>query len=154
MVKFEGGDKMTTATVAVLVGGFLSALMTLFHLRFPQLFQWKANLHRLREIDKRVLHTIHTALYLLFVLFAVLAFLYTSELARSAGLANGLCIGYSLFWLWRTIRQIVFFRFRIFGENPATQPSVAPGPMHIVLILVFALLAISWGIPPVLRFIA
>ena len=79
------------STISIYVGGVLTLLMAIFHIRFPKIFQWGKDYGRITEKNKRIFHTIHLALLLLFVVIGVLSLLYAHELSeRTAQLPSEL----------------------------------------------------------------
>jgi hypothetical protein len=125
--------------------------MAVFHTRFYKLFQWKEEFAKITPRNQRIFYTIHIALLLLFLVFALLSFIYTDELSKAEGLALGITSGYSLFWLWRAIWQIVYFR-------PSTSTTADPRIrkslfLHHLLTIIFLLLFIAYLIPVISKII-
>ena len=138
---------MTIAQICIIIGGILSLFMTVFHSRFYKLFYWRQEFKKISLPNQRILYTIHIALLLLFLVFAVLSFVYVDDLSQPKGLALGITGLYALFWLWRTIWQVAYFR-------PPKGSDVKKMPfIHYFLIAMFALLFIAYGIPVALRFL-
>lgn len=127
--------------VSICAGGILTLLIALFHTRFYRMFNWRDALRKVNARDSRVLYTIHLALLLLFFALGGLSLVYACELSRSAGLAFGLNVGLSLFWMWRTIWQLTYFKSAKGKKPPA---------ISIILTIIFFLLAIAYAIPPLL----
>ena len=139
---------MTIAQICIIIGGILSLFMAVLHSRFYKMFYWRREFKKISLPNQRILYTIHIALLLLFVVFALLSFVYSYELGQGKGLALGITGLYALFWLWRTIWQIAYFRTHK-GSDVKKMPFI-----HYFLIVIFALLFIAYGIPVVLRFVA
>ncbi|MEN6617556.1 MAG: hypothetical protein ABFD12_13450 [Syntrophorhabdus sp.] len=127
--------------ISIYTGGVLTLFMAIFHTRFYRMFNWKSAFGKLNARDSRVLYSIHLALSLLFFAIGGLSLIYACELSRSAGLAFGLNIALSAFWIWRLIWQLTYFK----SSKGRRQPAI-----NIILIVVFFLLAIAYMIPPVL----
>jgi len=104
------------------------------------MFNWQDTFGKINARDSRVLYTIHLALLLLFFVVGALSLIYAGELSRSAGLAFGLNVLLSAFWIWRMIWQFIYFKSAKGKKKPV---------ISIVLIVAFFLLAISYLIPPV-----
>jgi hypothetical protein len=138
---------MTIAQICIIIGGMLSLFMAAFHSRFYRMFYWRQEFRKLSLPNQRILYTIHIALLLLFLAFALLSFIYVGELSQSKGMALGIIGLYALFWLWRTIWQIAYFRPPK-GSDFKKKPFI-----HYFLIAIFALLFIVYGIPVALRFL-
>ena len=138
---------MTIAQICIIIGGLLSLFMAVFHSRFYRMFYWRREFRKISLPNQRILYTIHIALLLFFLVFAVLSFVYVDELSQPQGLALGITSLYALFWLWRTIWQIAYFR-------PPKGSSIKKMPIiHYFIIVIFALLFVAYGIPVVLRFV-
>jgi len=131
---------MDYSRISIIIGGILSVLMVLFHLRFPVLFGWKEDFEKIQPRNMRIFFTIHAALILFFLLFSVISFAFTSELAECRGAMLGIVLGYSLFWLWRTVWQIVYFRAAVGHRSVMTA-------VHFILIAVFGLLCAAYALP-------
>ncbi|MCP4724330.1 MAG: hypothetical protein GY863_04815 [bacterium] len=129
---------MSLNIICIYIGGTLSLLMAVFHLKFYKRFGWKDDLAKITYRNRRIFYTIHLALLLLFVVFAYLSFFYNGELSRSTGLGFGINAGISLFWFWRTLWQIFYFRPKKNSKMPA---------VHYILIVVFLLLFAAYFIP-------
>ena len=124
--------------VSIYAGGSLTLLMALFHTRFYRLFGWKNDFTKISPLNTRIIYTVHLALLLLFFILAALSIGYARELSQSTGLSFGLNILISLFWLWRFLWQLFYFKREKGKKIP---------PMAIALIVVFLLLAIAYLIP-------
>ena len=98
------------ALICIYTGGALSLLLGLFHTRFYKRFRWGKEFSKISQVNQRVFYTVHVALWLLFFLFAFLSFMYAREMSASTGLALGLNLGYGLFWLWRFVWQMWYFK--------------------------------------------
>lgn len=130
---------------SVIFGGVLTFLMFFFHTRLYNMYGWQQDLSNLNQANQRILYTIHIALLLLFLAFSLVSLIFYRELSQPGGLAAGLLIAFSAFWVWRTIWQILYFK------APAGTASVPV--MNYVLIAVFALLAVAYILPLVLLLI-
>lgn len=126
-----------TSLLSIYAGGILTLIMAIFHTLFVKLFKWKAEYNIISNINRKIFHTIHLALLLLFFLIGALTLIYARELSECKGIALGLNVIFVLFWIWRTVWQVYYFK----GKT-----------MHYVLIFLFALLCISYLIPIILTF--
>jgi hypothetical protein len=138
---------MSVAQICIIIGGLLSLFMAVFHSRFYKMFYWRREFRKIGLPNQRILYTIHIALLLFFLVFAILSFVYVDELSQPQGLAFGIAGLYALFWLWRTIWQVAYFRSPK-GSDIKKMPFI-----HYFLILIFALLFIVYGIPVALRIV-
>jgi hypothetical protein len=128
---------MSISEFSIIFGGLLSLVMVVFHMRFYILFGWKSEFEKVQRISHNIFYTIHIALLLFFVIFSIISFVYLKELASCTGLAFGVTLCYALFWLWRTLWQIFYFK--------------AKSTLHYILILVFSLLFISYALPVIMK---
>jgi hypothetical protein len=133
---------MNISELSILAGGILSLVMVIFHMRFYVLFGWKTEFEKVHQGNTRILYTIHIALILFFVIFSILSFVYYKDLAEVTGLAFGIVLLYALFWLWRTIWQIYYFK------HPK---GVKKSALNYFVLLIFSLLFISYIIPVLLN---
>lgn len=134
---------MNISLVSIYVGGILFFLMGIFHTQFFKLFKWKKDFERITGTNQRVFYTIHIALLLLFFGFSYISIYYAKELSESIGIAFGINVVLSLFWIWRTIWQIIYFK-------PDKKSKLLF--MHYVLITIFFLLFASYCIPVILNY--
>lgn len=123
--------------ISIYFGGFLTLLMAFFHTRFYKLFKWEHDYTSISEINKKIFYTIHLALYLLFFGFSIITILNAEELSKCNGIAFYLNLLLALFWFWRFVWQIIYFKGKI---------------MHFVLIVYFFLLFISYLIPILIKY--
>jgi hypothetical protein len=131
--------------ISIYIGGVLSLLMAFFHTRFYKMFNWKTDFENLSLPNSRILYTIHIALLLIFVVIGVISIIYANELSQSAGLSVGLNCLLSIFWLWRFIWQLVYFKV----EKGQKLPFIS-----VLLSVIFILLFASYFIPFLYRFLA
>jgi hypothetical protein len=129
------------ADISIYTGGVLTVCMALFHTRFFVLFKWAQAYEQISSVNRRIFYTIHLALLLLFFLIGFLTVVYARELGRCAGVALGFNGVLALFWLWRTVWQLLYFKGR--GKR-----------LHYLLILWFFVLCLSYGLPVMLRLIS
>lgn len=130
--------------ICIYVGGALTIFMALFHTGFYKKFNWNSEFRKLSLVNSRILYSIHIALLLLFFIIGILSITYAKELSQSAGISAGLNTLLFVFWLWRFIWQFVCFK-RAKGQKIP--------PLSLILSVIFALLAVSYLIPLVYRFL-
>lgn len=116
----------------IFTAGALTLILGIFHTTFYRFMKWENDLKKVSEFNRNVLYTIHIALTLLIFLLAVITLLYYKELSLNKGIAFTLNIGLFLFWLWRTIYQIVYYSGKA---------------IHYTLVIVFLFLTISYSLP-------
>jgi hypothetical protein len=130
------------ALASIYCGGVLSLLMAVYHTRFYKMFKWEDEFRRIRELNSDIIYTIHIALLLLFFGFSFLTLIFAHELASCTGIALGINLLLSSFWVWRMVWQVIYFR---------------PGGrlrfliIHYTLTVYFCLLAASYLLPVVLK---
>jgi len=129
---------MEIGLISIYIGAILTLFLAIFHTRFYKLFQWKGEFQKISVLNRRVLYTVHVALFLLFFLFAFISFTYARELSKSEGLAFGVNIAYSAFWLWRAIWQIYYF--------PSSKGR-RPSPIWYAMVISFFVLFVAYLIP-------
>jgi hypothetical protein len=120
------------SVTSIYIGGILTLLMAIFHIRFPKIFKWGKDYRQITEINKKIFHTIHLALLLILLIIGFLSLFYARELSESKGISFGFNLMISIFWFWRTIWQIFYFK----GKT-----------MHYILIAVFSILFVIYLIP-------
>lgn len=135
---------MTIAEAAIIAGGVLSLMMAWFHRGFYVLFGWRREFEKISPVNAKIFYTIHVALALLFLAFSLLSLVYFRELGRGEGLAGGVTICYSLFWLWRMAWQVTYFRPRRSGQGRTPI-------LHYTLVVIFAALFVLYLVPSVAR---
>ncbi len=136
---------MNIAKICIVSGGILSLFMAFFHSRFYKLFEWQKDFEKISFRNQKIFYTIHIALFLLFVVFAFISLAYTTELSQCNGLAGGIVLAYALFWLWRTVWQIIYFR------PPKSSKHGRLLFLHYFLIIIFAMLFIVYVVPFILK---
>ena len=130
--------------VSIYVGGALTLIKAIFHTRFYRMFNWKTDFDKVTVLNARIIYTVHLALLLLFFMLGIISIVNARELAQSIGLALGLNLLFSVFWLWRLIWQFAYFK----REKRQKIPLIG-----MILIFVFALLFITYLIPVIYRFL-
>ena len=128
---------MSISEFSVIFGGVLSLTLAIFHSRLYVMFEWKSEFEKIQVRNKRIFYTLNLAIILLFAIFAMLSFIYYKELGNCTGLALGVNLLYSLFWLWRTLWQIYYFK--------------AKTALRYIMILTFSLLFIAYALPVFLK---
>ena len=128
--------------ISIYIGGALTLLMALFHTRFYRMFNWKTEFENISKVNSKIIYTIHQALLFLFIIIGLISLIHAKELSRSYGLEAGFNLFLSLFWLWRLVWQLVYFK----REKGKKQPL-----MVVFLISAFAILFVSYLIPMIYR---
>ena len=135
----------TLSLISIYCGGLLSFFMGVFHTQFFKIFKWEKVFNNISAIDKNIFYTLHIALLLLFFGISAVSLTYAEELSSASGLAFGIILINSLFWLWRTFWQIFYFK---------PDKNSKRLYLHYTLILYFSLLFIAYALPVVLKIIS
>jgi len=115
-------------------GGIYSFGFVIFHLMFWRIFNWGEDLRSLSFLNRAIMQVLNVSLIFAFVIFGYISLLHTNELMESS-LGHSLLVLIALFWLFRAIGQIVFFKLKHWGS--------------VVFLLVFLSGAVLYGIPAV-----
>jgi hypothetical protein len=126
------------------MGGALTILLAIFHSRFYKVFHWAKDFEKVTLINRKIIYTIHLALLLIFFMIGTLSLICAKELSQSIGLALWFNLFYAVFWIWRLVWQILYFK------RPKGQKIP---PIGIFLMILFALLILSYLLPVVNRFV-
>ncbi len=125
--------------------GIVSVLIGLGHTAFHRIFGWQRAFTNISVLNAKVFTTIHVATTLFLLLIGALTLRYSELLSQSTEPASVLCVSLSLFWIWRLLWQVAYFRpSRIELGNYLLV-------LHYALILSFAFLSIAYGAPVVAR---
>ncbi len=136
---------MRTNELFILIGGSLSFINLMFHCFFYRFFNWKSELGKIQLSNHRIFMSIHIGLIILLATITFLSFLYFREMASCNGIAFALVICCSVFWFWRVMWQIIYFKI---PKNIEKTPI-----LHYSLILLYGLLFISYTIPIIIKLI-
>ncbi len=127
---------MTMMKYGLLCAGFFSIALGLFHI--PRIWttvftQWGAEMNGLSPLSHKLINTILVALFLLGVALGLMTFVIAWDNLHSDGPQVWFLFFCFLFWLWRTIWQILYFPIR----------KLKPGPwlssLHMALIVIFVI---------------
>ena len=129
--------------ISIYIGGTLTLLLAIFHVRFYRLFNWANDLEKITIINRRILYTVHLALLFLFFMIGTLSIIYAKELSQSVGLAFGFNLFYSVFWMWRLVWQFLYFK-----KSKGQKISL----IGIFLMILFVLLVVAYLVPVIYRF--
>lgn len=130
--------------VSIYSGGILTLLLAIFHTRFYRALNWKDDFEKITIINARIFYTVHFALLLLFFMLGIISIIYSKELSQSIGLAFGLNLLFSIFWIWRLVWQFAYLKLHDGQKTP---------PIGVVLKIVFAFLSVCYLIPVIYRFL-
>ena len=94
--------------ILVKAGGLYNIIMVVFYVLFWRIFDWDRELNKLSFLNRAIMQVLNISLIVVFIIFAYLSFGHTNELLTST-LGQSLLSLMALFWLARSIQQIVFF---------------------------------------------
>lgn len=92
----------------ITIGGFYHIALTVFHILFWKMFDWKKELKSLSRINRGVMQVMNLRLIYIFLFFSFISLFYTIELLTTT-LGSVIIFGICFFWLFRTIEQLIFF---------------------------------------------
>ncbi len=125
----------------ILAGGILSFAMAIFHFRLPLLFAWQSDKDKIGLAKSRINYTNNYALMVQFLATGMFSIVYNNELADPSGIAAGICIVISIFWLWRAIWELAYFRM------PKGPKPNAPVILHYSLAIISAIICVMYSFP-------
>ena len=113
-------------------GGIYSFGFVVFHLMFWRIFNWDEDLRSLSFLNRAIMQVVNLSLTFVFVIFGYISLFHSKELLESS-LGHSLLVLIALFWLFRAIEQVVFFKLKHWGS--------------VIFLLVFLSGAVLYGIP-------
>jgi len=95
-------------SILLSLAGYYCLAFAVFHMMFWKLFRWKADLQRLTPVNRSIMQVLNIRLIYVFLVVGIAVFLFgESMLASDVG--KFLLGAMSVFWLMRSIEQLVFF---------------------------------------------
>lgn len=92
-------------------GGIYNIVLVIFHLLFWHIFNWKEDLRSLSFLNRAIMQVLNLSLTFAFVIFSYISLVHTKELI-STSLGQSLLGLIALFWLARSVEQVVFFKLK------------------------------------------
>lgn len=92
-------------------GGIYNIVLVIFHLLFWRIFNWKEDLRSLSFLNRAIMQVLNLSLTFAFVIFSYISLVHTKELI-STSLGQSLLGLIALFWLARSVEQVVFFKLK------------------------------------------
>lgn len=92
-------------------GGIYNIVLVIFHLLFWRIFNWKEDLRSLSFLNRAIMQVLNLSLTFAFVIFSYISLVHTKELI-STSLGQSLLGFIALFWLARSVEQVVFFKLK------------------------------------------
>jgi hypothetical protein len=93
------------------IGGLYNIGLVLFHLSFWNIFNWREELGKVSFLNRAVMQVLNISLMFAFIIFSYISLAHTSELLHSP-LGNSLLVLMALFWLARSVQQIIFYKLQ------------------------------------------
>ena len=128
-------------TFGLQVAGIISIVIGIGHTAFHRIFGWQRDFQRISTLNVKVFTTIHIAATLFLLMVGALTFRYAALLSQSTEVASIVCLSLFLFWCWRLIWQLFYFKPSKIEHDRYLLA------LHYVLVLLFAALAIGYGAP-------
>lgn len=100
----------------ILLCGMYSLGFAVFHVMFSKIFGWKEELEKLSANNKAIMQILNRRLIYFFVFVAAACFIFPEELSTTT-FGHFFLIGMSLFWLGRTVEQVVYVK----SQHPLAQ---------------------------------
>ncbi len=97
--------------ILVLIGGGYMITLAVFHVLFWRIFKWPETLAPLNRVDRATTQVLNISITFIFAIFAYISLAHTDELLNTT-LGKSILILISIFWLFRTGQQIVFYDMR------------------------------------------
>lgn len=102
---------MLSPETLLLIGAAFHLGIAVFHMFFARIFGWSAALPALGFINRQLMPVMNHCLTFGFLAVAFLSVAYRGELLSSA-LGHAVLGAIALFWVWRAVLQVLFFRLR------------------------------------------
>lgn len=95
--------------ILIKAGGIYTIGLVVFHVLFWRIFDWKNDLQSLSFINRATMQVLNISLMFAFIIFAYVSLAHTGDLLTSS-LGHSLLLLMALFWLARSIQQIIFYK--------------------------------------------
>lgn len=102
---------MSAAEALMVVGAAFHLGIAIFHMFFARVFGWSEGLSSLGFINRQLMPVMNHCLTFCFLAVAFLSVAFRSELLSSS-LGHAVLGLIALFWVWRAMLQVLFFRLR------------------------------------------
>ena len=97
------------SNISVILCGIFSIAFGVFHLFFLRIFGWSRTLLRLNFANRGILQVLNFQLAFVFLTVGVGCILFATQIQNTAE-GKYFLLANSIFWLIRSINQIIFFR--------------------------------------------
>lgn len=102
---------MLAAETLLQIGAAFHLGIAVFHMFFARIFGWSEGLSHLRFINRQLMPVMNHCLTFGFLAVAFLSVAFRGELLSSS-LGHAVLGLVALFWVWRAVLQVLFFRLR------------------------------------------
>ncbi len=99
--------------------GIYNFLFAIFHMFFWKIFNWKNDLKKNSIANQAIMQILNIRLIYIFLLMAFVYIFYPEQLMETR-IGNILLIGFSGFWIGRTIEQFIFLKVKSKMANALT----------------------------------
>ncbi|MCD4835107.1 MAG: hypothetical protein K8R31_15015 [Bacteroidales bacterium] len=99
--------------------GIYNFLFAIFHMFFWKIFNWKKDLKKNSIANQAIMQILNIRLIYIFLLMAFVYIFYPEQLMETR-IGNILLIGFSGFWIGRTIEQFIFLKVKSKMANALT----------------------------------
>lgn len=93
--------------ILLLIGGLHSLFFAVFHCMFWKELKWKTQLQKISATNRAVMEILNLRIIFIFGFHAAICFIFPDEMLTSTLGKVGL-MGAGLFWLGRTIEQVIY----------------------------------------------
>ncbi len=127
---------MNFSEFLIIFGGIFSIVMSIFHTQFSRIFKWKISFKEKAIVNYKILYTINIALILFLFSSGIFSITFASRLAEKGSIELSILIFLSLFWIWRTIWETLYFKV---PKNIEKRPII-----HYIFVIYFLLCSIFY----------
>ncbi len=120
--------------ILVSIGGIYCFAFAIFHLLFWRIFNWADDLSSLSFLNRAIMQVVNLSLTFVFVIFGYVSLLHPKEMLETH-LGRNLLALIAIFWLFRAIQQVVFFKLSHWGS--------------VVFLTIFLIGSLLYGIPTI-----
>jgi hypothetical protein len=100
-----------TAEVLLVIGAVFHLGIAIFHMLFARIFGWSEGLSSMGFINRQLMPVMNHCLRFGFLAVAFLSVAFRGELLSSS-LGHAVLVLVALFWVWRAVLQVMFFRLK------------------------------------------
>lgn len=135
---------MNFREILIISAGMLTLPIAIFHVpTFWQLMfrDWKREIKKTGVLNRQLANTLLIALTISLFIFGIISISYAKEMSQVVGMGWGITLSLALFWLWRLVWQVIYFR------RSKNEFELKLKIFHYLLIIVFTILFIAYILP-------